>query len=317
MSRRGVVAGVVLLLWIAGVAALAHRELFQGQTERLAQAGRLLQPDAQFYTVVGRGDTIGFASTTTDTISGGITLSELMVTEVPRGRGLRRRQIQMNVRLTRAMALTGFTRRLGSETDTPLVVIGTVLGDTALTVETRVGTNAPYTKTIPITTPVLLPAEVPYAIALGSTPKMGKSYRFTVLDPVRLKLGEATIRVVAESLFVLSDSAEFDSTAGRWVSVHDTTVRAWRIEEPGAGTLDAWIDHSGRIVDTERPGPLALHRTAYEIAFENWKAASRRKRSAAPPVERLGRPLRAGETRAPTSRHAPSLHANTPTATRP
>ncbi|HEX6967065.1 MAG TPA: hypothetical protein VF166_14850 [Gemmatimonadaceae bacterium] len=305
MSRRGILAAVVLLLWVAGIAALAHRELFQGQAERLALAGRLLDPDAEFYAVMRHGQQVGFASSTADTVPGGIVLTDLSVTELPVGHVVRRQDVHTTIRLTRTMALTEFTRRYGMDTNA-LVVHGVVQGDSAITIETRVGSRRPHRQTVRITTPVLLPTEVPYAIALGSTPKLGQSYRFTVFDPVRFKLGEATVRVAAESLFVVSDSAAFDSTAGRWVSAHDTTVHAWRIEEPGGGMLDAsWIDNSGRLVNTERPGGLAMHRMAYELAFENWKTESRRQQQHAVESARPGRPLR---TAAPPARSTPRMN---------
>jgi hypothetical protein len=308
MSRRGIVAALVLLFWIAGISALAHRELFQGQSERLARAGRLLDPGAEFYAVMRHGQHVGFASSTADTVPGEIVLSDLVVTELPVGRTMRRREVRTTVRLTREMALAGFTRRIGSDTDA-FVITGTVHGDSALAIETRVGSEAPRPlQTVPLPGPVLLPAEVPYAIALGSTPKMGQSYRFTVFDPVHLKLGEATVRIVAESLFVVTDSAAFDSTAGHWIPAHDTTVHAWRIEEPGGGMLDAWIDHSGRVVDAERPGEFSVHRMAYELAFENWRTASKRKRSTAIHDTRTNTLVLA-----PSHRHAaPDPHVSTP-----
>ena len=278
LSRRGVAAGVVLLLWLAGFSILAARELFQGKMQELAQAGRLIEPGGDFYTVTRAGKQIGFMSATADTFPYGIALSQLLVTEHKVGRALRRREVRTTVRLTHAMQLLGFTRQFGVDT-AALVVAGEVHGDSSITITTRAGSSAPRVRTVRITTPLLLPMEVPLVIALGSTPKIGQSYHYTVFDPVRLALGDATLRVVAESLFVLSDSATFDSTGGRWVAAHDTTVRAWRIEEPsGNSSLDAWIDASGHLVETRRSGSLTLHRTAYELAFQNWSEASKRQR---------------------------------------
>jgi hypothetical protein len=53
--------------------------------------------------------------------------------------------------------------------------------------------------------------------------------------------------------------------------VHNDTVRAWRLD--GAdGAL--WVDALGRIVRHERSDGYTLQRTAYELAFENWRSTS-------------------------------------------
>jgi len=47
-----------------------------------------------------------------------------------------------------------------------------------------------------------------------------------------------------------------------------------------------WIDVAGRIVEAEDERGLALRRTAYEIAFENWRAARRARTVTTPPAAR-------------------------------
>jgi hypothetical protein len=156
-----------------------------------------------------------------------------------------------------------------------------VEGDSVVVLSAVAGGGTPSVERVPLTAPLMLPAEVPLAITLGHTLEVGQQYRFTVFAPLRRAFGEAQIRVAAESLFVLSDSATFDERSNRWVSAHDTTVRAWRFEEPGGGAIEGWFDSGGHIVETHRSGTLKLHRTAYELAFENWSAASKRTRRAA------------------------------------
>ena len=82
----------------------------------------------------------------------------------------------------------------------------------------------------------------------------------------------------AESLFVVSDSAAFDSTAGRWVSARRDTLRAWRLE-PEGGSADSvfggWVDAAGRFVDASYGGGYRLRRTSYEEAALNWRHAGR------------------------------------------
>jgi hypothetical protein len=273
MSRRAVTATVVIGLWLAGLAALARRSLFHDTADQLARVGRLVAPATEFYTVTRRGQQIGFASSLLDTTATGIELGELRVTNVRPGNDRLRRATRTTVQLTRDFQMTGFTVRLGNEA-APLVITGTVEGDTALTVVRQYGDDTPRTKQIRITPPLLLATQVPLIIALGHTLEIGQRYDYTVFDPIRQALGETHIRVTADSLFVLSDSAVFDAGAQRWVSAHDTTVRAWRFEEANGGSVDGWFDAGGRIVETRRGRDLTLHRTAYEIAFENWSGRS-------------------------------------------
>ena len=94
---------------------------------------------------------------------------------------------------------------------------------------------------------------------------------FASLDPSSGESQQANIRLAAESLFVVPDSAAFDGQAGRWRSVHNDSVRAWRLEG-ASGTL--WVDAQGRIVRHERADGTTFQRTAYELAFENWRSTS-------------------------------------------
>ncbi|MCR4341947.1 MAG: hypothetical protein NUW01_18880, partial [Gemmatimonadaceae bacterium] len=63
-------------------------------------------------------------------------------------------------------------------------------------------------------------------------------------------------------------------------------IRAWRVTGEGLPPT-FWIDGAGRIVEAVDERGLALRRTAYEIAFENWRAA---RRARAVTSGRAGRP---------------------------
>jgi hypothetical protein len=78
-----------------------------------------------------------------------------------------------------------------------------------------------------------------------------------------------TLRVRADSLFTVVDSAMLDRS-GEWVVAHRDTVRAWRIDGAPHG-LVAWVDAEGRIVAAQA-GNLSATRTAFEIAFKNSKS---------------------------------------------
>jgi hypothetical protein len=105
-------------------------------------------------------------------------------------------------------------------------------------------------------------------------PRPGSETQLASIDPATGQSGTASLRIAAESLFVVVDSAVADSS-GRWFAVHRDTVRAWRMLSDGVGpALDAWIDAQGLVVEARRPDGLILRRTAFELAFENWRRAA-------------------------------------------
>src|SRR6266700_1911102 len=81
-----------------------------------------------------------------------------------------------------------------------------------------------------------------------------------------------TVKVAAESTFVVADSAAYDSTAMAWVPAHFDTVRAFGIEEETGGVRGrAWIDAQGHVVRAESPAGFTLERSAFEIAYQNFR----------------------------------------------
>ncbi|MGH7669056.1 MAG: hypothetical protein ACRENQ_06140, partial [Gemmatimonadaceae bacterium] len=118
--------------------------------------------------------------------------------------------------------------------------------------------------------PVLLPALVPLAIALGEGPKVGKSYVLPVFNPSTMAPSDARIHVTAETTFVVNDSSVLDPATKRWRGVQPDTVRAWRLQAPDEAGIGGWIDAQGRVVATTRMG-FRLERRPYEVAYENWR----------------------------------------------
>lgn len=280
MNRRGAVAAGVVALWAAGMGLLLRRELVRPAGDRLAQAALRVTPGVVFYAVHQAGQQIGFASSTIDTTGTGIEVVDYFVADLPVAGKLRRASARSKVLLSRGMALDSFSLDLQSESGT-LVITGRPSGDSLLTLATRSSPDEPPdTQRVRLTGPVLLPTLVPLAIALGERPRVGKRYDVSVFDPVSMAPRDFTIAVQAESLFVLSDSAAMDSSTKRWASVHQDTVRAWRLSSErggeaggagGAGGFAGWVDAQGRVVQLAQPGDLVLRRTAYELAFENWR----------------------------------------------
>jgi hypothetical protein len=274
MSRRAGIACGIIALWLAGIAALTRREVFGGEEARLAEAALHVAPGAFYYTVKQGDERIGFASSTIDTTVVAFVLSDLLITSVPDSipgpRGDRRFAARSMATLTRGLRLSRFgyqTRgREGSYGAT-----GVVYGDSLLEFFRARGNAPPDTSHLALHGPPLVPAMLPMLIALTEKPSPGISRTATIFDPLADSLTSATVRVVAESLFVVVDSAMFDQDRRRWVAAHSDTVRAWRMEQQGGGIITGWFDERGRMVEGEPVPGITMRRTAYEIAFENWR----------------------------------------------
>jgi hypothetical protein len=269
MLRRGGVAAVILIAWLAGLGALARRELFRTDADRLRDAGARVNPGTVYYRVMQGGTQIGFASSRIDTTATEITTSDQLLFDMEADRRKHRGSARLTSRLTRSLELRAFSLELSPQIG-PLRATGDVSGDTLLTLSIRMGDEPAEIRRIPLTKPLLLPTLVPMTFALMQRPALGARRAFSVFDPLAMAPGEVTVAVRAESLFVVNDSAWFDWDRKRWLPARRDTVRAWLIEQEG-GSLSGWVDENGRMVEAMHPGNLHLEREAYEVAFENWQ----------------------------------------------
>jgi transglutaminase-like putative cysteine protease len=148
---------------------------------------------------------------------------------------------------------------------------GTVTADTLLTILLVSGTDSQYTR-VPLARPIVPPTLLPLRLAFGGDLKPEKTYSIRVFDPLVLAERDVEVTIGAESTLVVADSADYDSTAMAWVPVHFDTVRAFRIEEKTDGVRrSAWIDAQGRIVRAATPVGFTMERSAFEIAYENFR----------------------------------------------
>lgn len=283
MSRRALAAVGILTLWLGGVAALAKRELFRGEAERLARAAIFVAPGSEYYAISDGTRQIGFASSTIDTLPSAIRIEDVVITTRGDRDPSRKWSARMSVLLTRTLRLISFHYEVAGGRR-PFSVEGRVSGDTLLTLVVDSSRwRRPRRRRIPIAGPLLLPTLVPMAIALGERPTVGQQYTYHVFSPITGSASPVTVHVRAESLFVLPDSAAYDTTAGRWVVAHEDTVRAWRIEQEEGGVLTGWIDGRGRMVEAAPLDRMHMRRTAYELAFLNWADRTDRDAPAAQP----------------------------------
>ena len=281
VSRRGWVGAAILVLWAAGMGVLIRREYFQPNVERLAEAATRVTPGAVFFAVMQGARQVGFASSTIDTVPGGITSTDYLVADLTAGGAVHRLQARTTVEVSRALRVRRFEVDVQSDS-APFHAGGRVDGDSVVVYALSSG-GAPATDSqrVAIGGPILLPTLVPLAIALGEEPKVGKSYVLPVFDPTTMAPKDARISVRAETTFVVSDSAVLDSTTMRWRGVQPDTLRAWRLSSEGTNGIGGWIDDQGRVVATTQLG-LRLERRPYAVAFENWRLDAEAGGQAAP-----------------------------------
>ena len=279
MRRRGAIGAGLLLIWTAAMALLARRELLGGGGAELDDVAVRLVPSSTFYVIEQEGTQIGFASSTVDTTPTGVVLREQLMADFGVGGRRHRASASSVTDLSRVLAMRSFDVQVKTESGT-IAVKGRSVKDTLL-VTVRSGDAPTDTQRLAGDRPVLLPTVLPLLATRGRAPDEGRRVSARVFDPIAMGPRDLELTVGRDSLFVVSDSAEFDEVARRWRAVAEDTVRAWRlVAEGGEGGLVAWVDGDGRLMRLEQPGGLVLRRDAFQVAFTNWRDAD--KSAAAP-----------------------------------
>jgi len=227
---------------------LAHRQSSKTQSERLAEAARQVDPTAFYYEVFQGDAQVGVASSAIDTTHG-----QLRSVDMFRGRLV----VFGDTQSVEANATAYLSQRLSVDS------FALEVGGDQRPMRLRGAPNAGGG-------PLFLPTQLPIALMLTGPAKVGRADSFWVYNPIARDVQRTTLRIRAESLFTVSDSAKYDSTTARWVSAHADTIRSWSVTS-GASELTVWVDAQGRIVSASEPGGLRLQRTAYEQAFSNWR----------------------------------------------
>lgn len=280
MSRRAFAIGVVAV-WLAAIGWLVRRELWRPRAAVVAEAALSLPPGALYYAISLADRQVGYASTTVDTLADTLRVSDVMVLEIPVGGEPQRIEARTDVRLSRGLRLRGFTATVRG-TDARFTASGSVEGDSVLTLLVA-GAGAAASRRLALRRPVVLSPLLPLTLALGGGLAPGRSLTTRVLDPVLLDLREVSLTVAAESTLIVPDSAAFDSTTGRFVPVAWDTIRAreLRTTEPGPGQR-VWVDEDGLLVLALSAGGLQIERSAFEVAYENFRRLGARAMGAGP-----------------------------------
>lgn len=269
-SRRTAIAVAIVVLWVAGLAMMLRRNASRSEEQLLADVALTVQPATFYYLVEQDGRQIGAASSAIDTTAQFLLSEDYIVGEFPSlsGAGVERTSARWRSSLTRGFRLNATWIDITRPTQ-PLSIRATVVKDTTVIAEmARQGTPIPPV-TLRVTAPVFTPSLAPVAFMLGGPHKIGRTQTMSVFDPTTRTVLRPELRIHAESLFTVVDSAALNS-AGEWIVAHRDTVRAWQIGGAPGG-LSAWVDAEGRVVTARLANGLSVTRTAFEIAYRTSK----------------------------------------------
>jgi hypothetical protein len=283
--RRRTIGVAILIAWLAVLAWHARREYFRPTAVRLAEASANLVPAASYYAVKLADQTIGFASSRIDTVPGGFVLLDdlrlrvaALGAEVPAS-------ARTEVSLGERLELKDFQFSVSSDIG-EFEVGGVMQGDSVLSLVINAGGDE-QTMDMPTGGPILLPQVMGMHFALGQEPRAGQTYTFEVFDPSVLERQPVTVEVIGRETLVYPDSAEYDDAATAWVAATWDTVEAWHVKQGFAGLeLEAWLDPDGQVIRATSPLGYTMERTAFEIAWNEYRALE----SAAPRAAGLGAP---------------------------
>jgi hypothetical protein len=273
MSRK-VVGVVVIALWVLGLAFLYKRNGTHSPQQDLAQAGMRVSPEVFYYTVHQNGAQIGAASSSVDTLKDRIIAIDFLRGAIPNGKDTIKLESRAEARLTRGMRLRDFVIKTVGDLS-PFTLRGVMQEgeDKTLRVTTLDGRRGkPITHESVPEQPVFLPTFAPIPLMLRGEPKIGDSISVSIYNPLSRTTEATTLRIKADSLFLIPDSAVMDSASGRWVKAHQSSVRGWKIgSTPPAENV--WVDASGRLLAADEPAGISVVRSSYELSFANWKLA--------------------------------------------
>src|SRR5213079_1666498 len=234
---------------------------------------------------------IGFASSTIDTAASTIRVEDVLVLDVPALGVLHRTTTLSRAMLSRTLRLQDLDTRFDGDLGR-FSSHATVSGDTVLALWLVAGPDSEFTR-VPLQRPIVLPTLLPLRLAFGGELKPGKTYSMRIFDPLLLSERDVAVTIAPESTLVVADSADYDSTAMAWVPIHFDTVRAFGIEQRRTdGRASAWIDAAGRIVRAtsggDGGGAFTMERSAFEIAYENFRRRDTARVARASASPRLG-----------------------------
>jgi hypothetical protein len=252
---------------------LARRELLKPMATRLAEAALLIQPSTDYYIIERDGTVVGGAASELDTTAFGIVSRQHLFGELVEG-DPEPVVVRARALYSPRLAFTSFKIEFERGSDS-LALNAHRVSDSLLSVSIDGLAQPEIPERIVAHDPLFLGPAAVLPLVLVESAEIGSRATVRVFDPVLRRVREFPLQLVAESLFVVVDSAMFDPRRGRWTMAKRDTVRAWLVASDSM-LARAWVDRAGRVVEfSDGRGTRAL-RTAYEIAYENWRLARER-----------------------------------------
>jgi transglutaminase-like putative cysteine protease len=276
MNRRRFTL-VAVALWLGSMGWLVRREYLLPDTEVMLDAGLSIPPGATFFSVSLGDRQIGTASITLDTLVNGVRVVTRYDLDSPFAEGPTHVVSSTNAIYSRDLRLQRFARRSSGDFP-PRVLEGVVDGDSLLTLRMGAPESAPdQTIRQPTGGQLSLPSAVPLRVALTGKLRVGSTIETRVIDPATLALRTESARIVADSVFVVPDSADLDPLTLRWVPATYDTVTAYRFDQTLFGLpMQTWVDQTGYVIYATTPLGFTLERSAFELVSENYRRSGRR-----------------------------------------
>ena len=271
MSRKAV-AVTILLVWFGALGWLAQRRTVGIHSGVIIRTWPV-SPGAAFFGVYRGDQQVGLATLSIDTLVEGLRTDELVTLDLPQQRrSVRRSSLRTEALYSKSLRLLRWETNLLTD-DGRSVVQGKLGEDGVITLYNGLGSATETLTVASPAEPLLLPGAVPFLLANAENRKIGRILTPTVFDPATTEISSTRFRVAAESTFVVPDSAEFDSTSSRWVTVHADTTPAWRLDGLEGGLPSRrWVDAHGITVRIDRPIGLLVEQAAFEVVNTNYRA---------------------------------------------
>lgn len=270
--NRKTIAWAIVALWLVGLALLYRRSTFRSPEQSLAEAGMRVAPATYYYRLDQGPAQVGVASSSIDTTTTRLIATDFLRAAIPSGKHIFRFQARSEARFTRALSLQDFLLKVEGDL-TPYLLRGVIQGEgrsRQLQITTEPLRKRPTMHAYDIAGLVFVPTVAPLPLMLGKPPVSGSTVASNIYDPVSRSIRNVSLKIEKDSLFTVTDSASLDSASGHWLKAHEDTVRGWQITGNVPATV-VWVDASGRMIAAKVPGGISIMRTAFEIAFENWR----------------------------------------------
>jgi len=260
----------IFAAWGIALGWLVKREYFRSTGAKLAEAALAVPPGAVFFRLAVGGQQMGYAGTTIDTTRDTIRVSDVWVLDVPALGAMHRTDARSTASVSRALRMQAVDVTYDGDAGR-WHAAARMLSDSSMRLTLTAGGDS-ETTILHVERAPVLPDLLPLRVAFGGELKTGRTVQVGVFDPLLLAERDVSVTVAAESTLVVADSAEYDSTVMAWVPVHYDTLQAFRLDQRAGGIASsAWIDAQGHVVRAWTPGGFTLERTAFEIAYENFR----------------------------------------------